>query len=396
MSRNKNNYHRNHYNTSDEEDEVQNQKQGTVERSINELLQNALKEAANPGIGDEEPEVLEAPNNSSSSYCQKQAGEMKRIGQVNEEPEANKLRKDENKERNIRMLEEEKKLSELSFDQDYLIPGNNMRERARYIPLRLTYNERKNLRLVNASINVSDYTTTVDVAMRNKARRHHIQLQHIVAFLSGLIAATDFSKGQEVLADRNFANYEALIGSMLEIARRYKITNPEKMRSEYGKLVYLMQDAVSEAIKPLLGVSINVPIKTVYDLLETSNCLQLLDDARLATATQEILSDKSKNRGAIQSEIKRKEKAAEQIVRQYQSNLLSADAIRSCLYSISDNNSFLNSNKKPVDDCIELLKKYFSMENFDEQFSLSIDEGFFFLILFKKFICLIKNNNNKY
>ena len=40
---------------------------------------------------------------------------------------------------------------------------------------------------------------------------------------------------------------------LLEISRRYKITNPEKMRSEYGKLVYLMQDADTLEIKQLLG-----------------------------------------------------------------------------------------------------------------------------------------------
>ena len=68
-----------------------------------------------------------------------------------------------------------------------------------------------------------------------------MQLQQIVAFLTGIIAATNYDKGQEVLANRNFADYEEDIQNMLEIARRYKITNPEKMRSEYGKLVYLMQ-----------------------------------------------------------------------------------------------------------------------------------------------------------
>lgn len=65
---------------------------------------------------------------------------------------------------------------------------------------------------------------------------------------------------------------------MLEIARRYKITNPEKMRSEYGKLVYLMQDAVSPEIKPLLGVDISTPIYTVYSLLEQAGGTAILDD----------------------------------------------------------------------------------------------------------------------
>lgn len=255
-----------------------------------------------------------------------------------------------------------------------------MLERAKYIPLRLTYEERKSLRLVNASINVSDYTTAVDIAFRNKARRNHVQLQHIVAFLTGLIAATNYEKGQEVLADRNFAAYEQDIQTMLEIARRYKITNPEKMRSEYGKLVYLMQDAVSETTKPLLGISIHKPIKTVYDLLKGANALAVLEDPAIATATEEILPDSSKSRSMIQLEIKRKEKAADGIVRKYVSHRISADEIRACLYSISDNNSFLNSNKKPVTDCIQLLKKYFhpsviEKEDQGNSYSLSIQEG---------------------
>jgi hypothetical protein len=33
---------------------------------------------------------------------------------------------------------------------------------------------------------------------------------------------------------------------VLEVGRRYKITNPEKMRSTYGKLIFLMQDAEAD------------------------------------------------------------------------------------------------------------------------------------------------------
>lgn len=136
-----------------------------------------------------------------------------------------------------------------------------------------------------------------------------------------------------------------------------------------------MQDAVSSNIRPLLGVDIMQPIKTVYSLLESANALALLDEPSLATATQEILSEKGKSRHTIELEIKRKEKAAEVLTRKYMSRALPADTIRTCLYSISDNNSFLNGNKKPVTDMIELLKRYFSPNRVEEGYSLSIAEG---------------------
>lgn len=321
----------------------------TVERrTINQLLQKALEDAANPGFGDEEPEVMKAPTDGNGI-----------TPAVSNEQQTRRLAERNAELKRKAIDDEERKVAEMSFDADALIPTQDVKERAKYIPLRLSYEERKSLRLINAGISVSDYTTAVDVVFKNKAKRHHTQLQHIVAFLSGIIAANNYEDGQKVLADRNFLPYETLLQDMLEIARRYKITNPEKMRSEYGKLVFLIQDAVSAETKPLVGVNINIPVKTVYALLESCGGLAMLDDPHIATATEEILPGKSKNRSNIQLEIKRKERAAEVICNKYTSRTLSKDNIRLCLYSISDNNSFLNSNRRPILEFSDLLQKYF-------------------------------------
>jgi hypothetical protein len=168
---------------------------------------------------------------------------------------------------------------------------------------------------------------------------------------------------------------QGFLQKILEIARRYKITNPEKLRSEYGKLMYLMQDARSVDTAPLLGVDIHKPIHTVYALLASKNGLQILTDERIATATQEILPDKSKSRNMIQAEIKRKEKACEALCKQYATRLLSVDDIKNCLYSICDNNSFLNSNLLPIKQCIELLHSNFHPSRVQPKWSLSINEG---------------------
>ena len=199
--------------------------------------------------------------------------------------------------------------------------------------------------------------------------------QHIVAFLTGLVSSHDYRDGQTLLEDRNFTQSERLLRSTLEIARRYKITNPEKLRSEYGRLMYLMQDARSTEIAPLLGVNIHSPVKTVHALLASKNALDLLSDSRLAIATREILPDKSKSRAMIQAEIRSKEKAADAICKHYVSKQLSEEEIKHCLYSICDNNSFLNSNLLPIKQCIQLLQLHFHPNKFNARWSLSITEG---------------------
>ena len=136
-----------------------------------------------------------------------------------------------------------------------------------------------------------------------------------------------------------------------------------------------MQDAVGSDIQGLLGVNICKPVHTVYALLERRGGLRLLDDPYLGTATQEILPDKGKSRAEIQLMIGRKNKAVKIIVSKYTSRELKADDIECCLYSISDNNSFLNSNRKPITDCIAMLERHFKPGCVSEEYSLSIDEG---------------------
>ncbi len=346
------------------------------ERSINDLLKTALENADEEGSGDEEPEVLPPPPDSVRGLESKMVDSDDDLEDAYHSKKGTARTEGSKAEAaRIAMDEEERRVAALTFDEDALLPFDDMKERAKYIPLRLSYDERKSLRTVNAAINVSDYTNTIDIQFKNKAKRKHTQLKKIVAFLSGIVATTSYESAQEILEDRNFEDHEDMIRKKLEIARRYKITNPEKMRSEYGKLVYLIQDAVGSDIKPLLGVNISAPVNTVYDLLEKKDGLRLLDDPALGTATQEILSDKSKTRAAIQLEIGRKNKAVKTVVQRYTSHKLKADDIELCLYSISDNNSFLNSNRKPITDCIALLKKYFHPATVAPEYSLSIDEG---------------------
>ena len=214
-------------------------------------------------------------------------------------------------------MEEEERAAALTFDPDALLPFENMSERAKY-SLRLTYDERKDC-MVNAAINVSDYTNTVTCSSRRKPRGSTCSCSRSWAF-SGLVCCTARQQGK-TFEDRNFEQYEAMLKTKLEVCRRYKITNPEKMRSEYGKLVFLMQDAVSEDVKPLLGIDVNEPIKTVYSVLEERGGLKLLSDPKLGTATQEILPEKGKSRARIDLEIKRKNSAVKELTNKYVTRL---------------------------------------------------------------------------
>lgn len=276
----------------------------------------------------------------------------------------------------LQQLEEDALDLEAAPSTDADVASEDMLMRAKYIPLRLSYVERKALRLVNAAINVSDYTSTVDREFKSKSRRQHLQLQQICAFLSGLVSANDYAEGQDVLSDRNFIPYESYLQDVLEVARRYKIMNPEKMRSEYGKLIFLLQDCGSADVKPLLGIDVFSPIKTVYSFLDARGGLAVLTHAHIGLATREVLAGGGASRDQVQRQIMQKNRAIDAIARQSATRRLSVDDIKLCLYSICDNNSFLNSNLLPIDQCIDLLVKHFHPTvPRDQGFSLAIEDG---------------------
>ena len=167
-------------------------------------------------------------------------------------------------------------------------------DRAKYIPLRLTLEERKALRLCEASLNVSEYTDRVDVYGHSRKRRIHRQLMDLCAILSGLLVACDYKAGCDLLESREYSENERFFQMTLEVGRRYKILNPEKMRSTYGKLLYLLQDAVCPEIQKLLGFSPQMEIKTVYNFLKARGpvSLSLLQDPRVGVAAQTVEDDK--------------------------------------------------------------------------------------------------------
>eukprot|EP01095_Lingulamoeba_sp_RSL-Kostka_P009020 TRINITY_DN3077_c4_g2_i2.p1 TRINITY_DN3077_c4_g2~~TRINITY_DN3077_c4_g2_i2.p1 ORF type:complete len:632 (-),score=224.65 TRINITY_DN3077_c4_g2_i2:123-2018(-) len=269
---------------------------------------------------------------------------------------------------------------------DYML---NFRERAKYIPVRLTLQERKHLRLVESMLSCSEYTTKIDSVIPSmssnnsvnkagsglSAKRMYQQLQHICALFSGLAIAVDYKIGQQILKNRDYHVNEQFFKEILELGRRHKIMNPEKMRSEYGTLMYILQDACSNQNIELLKFSASKPIFTAFQKLKEGKAQNMLDDPLMEIATRAIMEDGKKSRYDIRMEVQKKEKAVKYLSKRYSTRKISPDDIKHCLYSIGDNNSFLVFNRDPIDKMIELLTSFFSPKKYEEKYSLSIFGG---------------------
>ncbi|TDH68080.1 hypothetical protein CCR75_004192 [Bremia lactucae] len=250
-----------------------------------------------------------------------------------------------------------------------------MLARAKFIPVRLTYEERKLLRVLEAALSVSSYTDKLDTrTYLPPGKRVRAQLQNVCGFLSALAVALNYKAGQTILDDKNFAESAFMYQELFELGRRYKIMNPEKMRSEYGKLMYLLQDAVSPELQELLGFSCMKKIRTVFDVLETGDALEMLTDSRLDVATM-VVAPKGKSRHQIQRQIKQKELAIRALSDQYESSRLSRETLQQCLYSIADNKYHLYFERDPIDRIIHLLTTHFHPENENQDTSLAITSG---------------------
>jgi hypothetical protein len=248
-------------------------------------------------------------------------------------------------------------------------------ERAKYIPLRLSHEERRLLRLLESALNVSEYTDKVDIlSYRSKNGRVHAQIKDLCAILCGLTVAQNYRKGSQLIMDRDFADLQEFFQTCFEIGRRHKVMNPDKMRDTYGKLMYMLMDSVEPDIQELIGFKCAKPLLTVSTFLEAGGAGALLDDPSLPLAIAEIQSA-GRNRQEIQRDIKTKEKVRDILAKKYQTKDIDSEDLLRCIYSLGDNNSYLRFNRDPIDRMIEYLEANFDPKTIEEGFSLAISGG---------------------
>lgn len=288
-------------------------------------------------------------------------------------------------------------------------------ERCRYIPLRLTAEERQYLVILDQALEVCEYTDIVDVTFSHlrtsKQSRIMSSLVELLAIKCGLIMSNDLGKGEALLVDKSLDQNVPLFSKIFEIGRRYKIMNPSKMRDTYGKLMYVCMDTQQNLStgngRKLEFVS---KIKTVYSLLKGTGCEDLMDDPLLENATA-VLDDQYEEdldfrvppegkdtdpdtldiseheQGLSLADRKAlKAEAYQQLVEKYtqrnakivgdggssQFKALKEEDIELAIASITDNNAFLNFNVGPVERMLKLLNENFDQGKIIEGFSLEL------------------------
>lgn len=267
-------------------------------------------------------------------------------------------------------------VTETSIDVKLL---NILKANAEFIPLRLSYEERHLLRLLEAALQVSEYTDRVDIlSYKSKAKRIVEQLKEICSVLTGLVIASDLKVGKKLLEMKNFSDNSKWFQDVFEIGRRYKIMNPERMRDTYGKLCYMVMDSRLPQIEEHMEFHFFKPIKTVHSFLNAKGedggkAMALFDDKLTLYATSHI-SPVGKSRSQIQRLIKQKENAIEKIASKYSNKYYSKDDIRQVLYSIGDYNAYINMNRKPIMRMLERLD-VFQQPEVAQKYSIGIQYG---------------------
>ncbi|GAN04440.1 conserved hypothetical protein [Mucor ambiguus] len=253
--------------------------------------------------------------------------------------------------------------------------GDYMTKRSKTVPLRLDAEERQFLRLLDAALNVSEYTDKIDIiSYSNKAKRIVGQIKDLCGIISGLLVAGDYKTGGQLFSKRSIRDNEEIFQRIFEVGRRHKIMNPEKMRSNYGKLMYMLMDSVIPEVEDYLGFSCVIPIKTVYDFLKSRESVEVLHDDNIVLATREI-SPEMKTREQIDAEVQRKQYAIQSICEKHANDSISKEEIERCLLSMSDNNAFLKANRDPCDKMLKYLSKYFTPIKHDHGYTLAISAG---------------------
>ncbi|CCC71107.1 hypothetical protein NCAS_0G02200 [Naumovozyma castellii] len=315
----------------------------------------------------EEPHTNE--NTLTENLPQTEEEQKKMQDSINEKEEQ------EGKEdsRNVEKIETN---NDTSIDDKLL---KHIEESANFIPMRLTYDERHLLRLLEAALQVSEYTDRVDIlSYTSKSKRIVAQLKEMCSVLSGLVIASNLKIGQKLLEMRNFSDNAKWFQDIFEIGRRYKIMNPERMRDTYGKLCYMVMDSRLPQIEEHMEFHLFKPINTVKSFLtskgrDNEKVLRLFKDKLLLYATAHI-SPVGRSRTQIQKLIKQKETAIETLASKYSDKHYTKEDIRQVLYSIGDHTAYVNMNRRPIMRMLERLE-VFRQPDIAAMYSIGIQYG---------------------
>lgn len=221
-------------------------------------------------------------------------------------------------------------------------------ERCKFIPLRLSAHERDLLGFLEGTLHVSEYTDVVDVVSRyGVAARIGAQMEDFCAMESGLVVCKSFKQGAK-LVQGDFQDNAELFEEAFEAGRRYKILNPQKMRNDYGKLMYMLQDWATSSAQRHMGFSATRPIITVHSFLSERGGLAILASPHLVDATVDVTKH-SREDAAEALEAKRR--GVQLICDAHASSTLPVEDIQRCLDSVADSNNYLNMNATP---CVRL------------------------------------------
>ncbi len=245
-------------------------------------------------------------------------------------------------------------------------------KRARTIPLRLKEEERSLLRVLEGAMAVSEYSDKVDIfSHRSKLVRIEQQLGDVFAIISGLYISAKGKQGQNAIEGKRVSENPDLFRSIFEVGRRYKVMNPDRMRSSYGKLMFMLMDAQSPEVTNAIGFRCVTPVLTVVDELQAIDALEMLENAEdLGVAVAPLRP------GDPEDARERKAEAMAAMIEAYgQADAETSARVERVLLSIADDEALTHAHVEPVERMLKLLRDNFDPSAKSAGASLAITAG---------------------
>lgn len=260
------------------------------------------------------------------------------------------------------------------FRNDYPLQPEPI-ESAIHIPLRLSFKERKVQRLMRGVILASCYTDKVDSFSALNGNRSVIIAKELTNTFTGLIVGLDLKKAGRFLEEREFGPYREEIQTAIETCRRYKMMNPDLLRTDYVKFLYMVQDAVqTETVNDVLGFSVVSEIRTVGHHCELYRIQSLLKDNRLPLCITPVPS--MTNRDTLNRCLRSKDLTVDAVINDYADpSRVSKETVEIAIRSLNDANSFAYDNVTSIECFLHLLKENFSPKDCTTATNLAISEG---------------------